>query len=184
VMPSYNEIDGIPSHSSNLLLERILRQEWAFKGLVVSDYYAIAQLADLHHVAASKADAARQALEAGVDVELPDPDCYKTIPQLIKDGKLAMATVDKSVSRVLYAKFALGLFENPYVDPDKAERLTNNQQHRELAAEAARRSIVLLKNDAGILPLDRSRLKSVAIIGPNPDRAHLGGYSDDPRHTV
>src|SRR5262249_43393926 len=184
VMPSYNEIDGIPSHSSSLLLEKILRQEWGFRGLVASDYYAIPQLADLHHVAADKMEAARLALLAGVDMELPDPDCFQTIPQLIRERKLEMAVVDRAVSMLLNAKFELGLFENPYVDPDKAERLTNNQQHRELAAEAARRSIVLLKNDAGILPLDRSRLKSVAIIGPNPDRAHLGGYSDDPRHTV
>jgi beta-glucosidase len=184
VMPSYNEIDGIPSHSNSWLLDKVLRQEWGFKGLVASDYYAIGQLAELHHVAANKSDAARQALEAGVDIELPDPDCYQTIPQLIRDSKLAMATVDKAVSRVLYAKFSLGLFENPYVDPDKAERLTNNQQHRELAAEAARRSIVLLKNEGGILPLDRARLRSIAVIGPNADRAHLGGYSDDPGHSV
>jgi beta-glucosidase len=184
VMPSYNEIDGIPSHSNSLLLQKILRQEWGFKGLVASDYYAIPQLAELHHVAASKADAARQALEAGVDIELPDPDCYQTIPQLIRDEKLAIATVDRSVGRVLYAKFSLGLFEDPYVDPDKAERLTNNQQHRDLAAEAARRSIVLLKNEGGILPLDRTRIRSMAVIGPNADRAHLGGYSDDPGHSV
>jgi beta-glucosidase len=184
VMPSYNEIDGIPSHSNGWLLEKILRQEWGFKGLVVSDYYAIPQLAELHHIAANKAEAARLALESGVDVELPDPDCYQTIPQLIRDEKLAMAVVDKAVGRVLYAKFALGLFENPYVDPDKADRLTNNQQHRDLAAEAARRSIVLLKNEGGILPLDRSRIKSIAVIGPNADRAHLGGYSDDPGHSV
>src|SRR5215831_10774324 len=184
VMPSYNEIDGIPSHSNTFLLDKILRQEWSFKGLVASDYYAIGQLADLHHVAGNKAEAARQALEAGVDMELPDPDCYQTIPQLIQDGKLGMATVDKAVSRVLYAKFALGLFENPYVDPDRAERLTNSREHRQLAAEAARRSIVLLKNEGGILPLDRTRLKSIAVIGPNADRAHLGGYSDDPGRTV
>jgi beta-glucosidase len=184
VMPSYNEIDGIPSHSNSFLLDQILRQEWGFKGLVASDYYGIGQLAELHHVAGNKAEAARQALEAGVDMELPDPDCYQTIPQLIHDGKLAMATVDQAVSRVLYAKFALGLFENPYVDPDKAERLTNSQEHRQLAAEAARRSIVLLKNEGGILPLDRGRLKSIAVIGPNADRAHLGGYSDDPGHSV
>ncbi|HXG68359.1 MAG TPA: glycoside hydrolase family 3 N-terminal domain-containing protein, partial [Blastocatellia bacterium] len=184
VMASYNEIDGVPSHASKFLLDKVLRQEWGFTGTVVSDYYGIPQLQSLHHVARDKAEAARLALEAGVDIELPDPDCYPTIPQLIKDGRLSEATLDRAVARNLRAKFLLGLFENPYVDPERAARVTNSQAHRELAAEAARRSIVLLKNDNNLLPLDRSKLKSVAVIGPNADRAHLGGYSDNPGRSV
>src|SRR5205085_10311161 len=90
------------------------------------------------------------------------------------------AAIDRAVARNLKAKFLLGLFENPYVDPDRAARVTNSQAHRELAAEAARRSITLLKNDNNLLPLDRGKLKSIAVIGPNADRAHLGGYSDNP----
>ena len=180
VMASYNEIDGVPSHANKWLLEKVLRGEWEFKGLVVSDYYAIPQLMELHHVAMDKAAAARLALEAGVDIELPDPDCFQLIVQLVKEGKIPEATVDKAVARNLRAKFLLGLFENPYVDPDRAVKVTNSLEHRALAAEAARRSITLLKNDNNLLPLDRNRIKSIAVIGPNADRAHLGGYSDNP----
>ncbi|OLD20166.1 MAG: beta-glucosidase [Acidobacteria bacterium 13_1_40CM_3_56_11] len=184
VMASYNEIDGVPSHANKWLLEKVLRQEWAFKGHVVSDYYAIPQLRDLHHVAGDKEEAARVALESGVDIELPDPDCFAFLVKLVKDGKVAEATVDKAVTRNLRAKFLLGLFENPYVDPDRAVRVTNSIEHRELAAEAARRSVTLLKNDGNLLPLERNALKSIAVIGPNANRVHLGGYSDDPGRGV
>ena len=178
VMASYNEIDGVPSHANRWLLGRVLRQEWGFDGMVASDYYGIPQLEQLHHVAADKAEAARLALEAGVDAELPDPDCYRTLVQLVRDGKVSEALVDKAVARNLRAKFLLGLFEKPYVDPERTERLTNAPAHRQLAAEAARRSITLLKNENNTLPLDLTRLKSIAVIGPNADRAHLGGYTD------
>jgi beta-xylosidase len=167
VMASYNEIDGVSSHASKLLLEKVLRQEWGFTGLVASDYDGVAQLIERHHVAVDKAEAARLALESGVDIELPDPDCYQTIPQLIKEGKLSAATLDKAVARNLRAKFLLGLFENPYVDPERAAKIANSPEHRQLAAEAARRSIVLLKNENNLLPLDRSKINSVAVIGPN-----------------
>ncbi len=180
VMASYNEIDGVPSHANKWLLEKVLRDEWGFKGNVVSDYYGIPQLQDLHHVAGDKAEAAKLAIEAGVDLELPDPDCFPLLVQLVKDGKVPEATIDRAVARNLKLKFLLGLFENPYVDPERAVKVTNSQAHRELAAEAARRSIVLLKNDNNLLPLDRNGLKSIAVIGPNADRAHLGGYSDNP----
>jgi beta-glucosidase len=180
VMPSYNEIDGVPSHTNKWLLEKVLRQEWGFKGNAVSDYYAIPQMQDLHHVAGNKAEAAKLAIEAGVDIELPDPDSYPLLVQLVKDGKVSEALIDKAVARNLRLKFLLGLFENPYVDPERTVNVTNSQAHRELAAEAARRSIVLLKNANNLLPLDRSGLKSIAVIGPNADRAHLGGYSDNP----
>jgi beta-glucosidase len=180
VMASYNEIDGVPSHANKWLLEKVLREEWGFKGYIVSDYYGIPQLESLHHVAADKAEAARLALEAGVDIELPDPDCFPVLVQLVKEGKVAEATIDRAVARNLRAKFLLGLFENPYVDPERAVKVTNSQTHRDLAAEAARRSIVLLKNENNMLPLDRNGLKSIAVIGPNADRVHLGGYSDNP----
>jgi beta-glucosidase len=184
VMPSYNEIDGVPSHASKFLLEKVLRQEWGFTGLVVSDYYGIPQLQGLHRVTGDKAESAKVALESGVDIELPDPDCYMTIPQLISEGRLSEAVLDRAVARNLRAKFLLGLFENPYVDPERAARIANSQQHRDLAAEAARRSIVLLKNEGNLLPLDRNRVKSIAVIGPNADRAHLGGYSDNPGRAI
>lgn len=184
VMPSYNEIDGVPSHKNHWLLEKLLRQEWGFRGLVAADYNGIAELVSRHKVAVDRADAAQQALNAGVDIELPDPSCYPLLPQLVSEGKVSMTAINKAVARVLRAKFQLGLFENPYVDVERAVKLTNSQAHRDLAAEAARRSIVLLKNDGNLLPLDRSKLKSIAIIGPNAADVHLGGYSDDPQRGI
>ena len=180
VMPSYNEIDGVPSHANRLLLEKILRQEWGFRGFVAADYNGISELASRHKVAVDCAEAARQALNAGVDIELPDPSCYPLLPQLVSEGKVSLALVDQAVARVLRAKFLLGLFENPYVDVERAVKMTNSQAHRDLAAEAARRSIVLLKNEGSLLPLDRSQLNSLAVIGPNAAEVHLGGYSDNP----
>ena len=184
VMASYNEIDGVPAHANSWLLEKVLRQEWGFKGSVVSDYYGIPQLHELHNVVKDKEEAARLALAAGVDIELPDPDCFPLLLGLVREGKVSEASVDKAVARLIRAKFLLGLFENPYVDPDRAVKVTNSREHRELAAEAARRSIVLLKNENNLLPLDRSRVGSIAVIGPNADRVHLGGYSDDPGRGV
>ncbi|MBL8206239.1 MAG: glycoside hydrolase family 3 C-terminal domain-containing protein [Blastocatellia bacterium] len=184
VMPSYNEIDGLPSHKNTWLLEKLLRQEWGFRGLVAADYNGIAELVSRHKVAVDRADAAQQALNAGVDIELPDPAAYPLLPQLVSEGKVSMALIDQSVARILRAKFQLGLFENPYVDVERAVKLTNSQAHRDLAAEAARRSIVLLKNETNLLPLDRNKLNSIAVIGPNAAEAHLGGYSDDPQRRV
>jgi beta-glucosidase len=184
VMASYNEIDGIPSHGNKWLLQKLLREEWGFRGFVVSDYDGINQLQTLHHVVASKADAAKKALEAGVDLELPDIDCYATLLQQVKDGRISEATLDKAVGRILRAKFLAGLFEDPYVDPDYAEKITNNSEHRALALQAAREAIVLLKNENNVLPLNAARIHTLAVIGPNAAKCHLGGYSEDPGRCV
>src|SRR5689334_19308875 len=184
VMPSYNEVDGVPSHASRWLLTDILRREWGFDGLVVSDYFGIEQLQSRHHVAADRADAAEQALEAGVDLELPDPAGFPALVDFVKSGRIPESTIDRSVARMLKAKFLAGLFENPYVDPARAERVANTPAHQALALEAARKSIVLLKNEGRLLPLDRSKLKTLAVIGPNAKGLHLGGYSRDPGHGV
>jgi beta-glucosidase len=180
VMPSYNEIDGIPSHANKWLIEKVLRDEWKFNGYTVSDYFAIPQLVDLHRVVPDKMAAAKLALESGVDVELPDTDVFPNLVQLVKGGQVAEAAVDRAVARHLRAKFLLGLFENPYVDVERAVKVTNSNEHRALAAEAARKSITLLKNANNLLPLDRNVLKSIAVIGPNAAGVHLGGYSDNP----
>ena len=185
IMPAYHEIDGIPVHANKFMLDTLLRKEWGFQGTIVSDYYAMGELVKRHHVAADEADAAKQSLEAGVDVELPDAGVNQTLVEQVKAGKIPMNLIDQAVSRILYQKFQLGLFENPYVDPEKAAQMTDTAEDRNLAAEAARRSIVLLKNDKNILPLDKTKLKSVAVIGPNANRAHLGGYTDpNPPRTV
>jgi beta-glucosidase len=184
VMPSYNEVDGVPSHASRWLLTDVLRREWGFNGLVASDYFGIEQMQTRHHVALDKADAARQSLEAGVDLELPDPYAYPELLAMVKDGRLSESLVDLSVARVLRAKFLAGLFERPFADPDEAERVSNTVEHQALALEAARRSLVLLKNTGGLLPLVRARVKTLAVIGPNAKGVHLGGYSRDPGRGV
>ncbi len=177
IMPAYHEIDGVPAHANSWLLDSLLRKEWGFNGVIVSDYYANTELMKRHGVAANDSDAAKQALEAGVDVELPDPAVYKTLVEQIRNGKISESVLDTAVARILRQKFQLGLFENPYVDAQRAERLTDTPEDRALAAEAARRSIVLLKNQGNVLPLDRRKLKSIAVIGPNaapcpPRRVH------------
>ena len=184
VMPSYNEIDGTPSHANKWLLQKLLRDEWGFDGLVVSDYYAIPQMMELHHLAGDKLTTAKLAIEAGVDTELPDPDSYPTLLQLVKEGQVSEAVINRAVARNLRAKFLLGLFENPYVDVERTVRVTNSAEHRALAAEAARRSITLLKNESNLLPLNINTLKTLAVIGPNAAKVHLGGYSDQPGRGV
>jgi beta-glucosidase len=184
VLPSYNEIDGIPAHVNKWLLSQVLRREWGFQGYTVSDYQALADLDRLHHVVSNQRDAAKRALEAGLDQELSDPVAYATLAQQVREGRIDEAVLDQAVARILRVKFLAGLFDHPYVDPEEAERVTNSPEHRELAAQAARETITLLKNDGGLLPLDRTKLKTIAVIGPNAARAHLGGYSDDPGRTV
>jgi beta-glucosidase len=174
VMASYNEINGIPMHINKWLLGDVLRQEWGFQGLIVSDGGGIEQLQSLHHVAASKAEAARKALEAGIDFELDA--CFSTLLEQVQDGIVPMAQIDRAVSRTLRAKFLLGLFEDPYVDADEADRVTNCSEHRQLALKAAHESLVLLKNDQ-LLPLDLTGLGTLAVIGPNAAGLHTGGYS-------
>ncbi len=177
IMNAYHELDGVPCGASRELLVTILREEWGFDGTVVSDYFAINTLADYHHIARSKAEAACIALEAGIDVELPFTDCYgDPLRQAVLRGEVSMTLIDAAVSRVLAQKFALGLFENPYVDPSIVVFDTPDQ--RQLARQIAQKSIVLLKNDDGLLPLDK-HLDSIAVIGPNADsvRNLFGDYA-------
>ncbi|GIV59096.1 MAG: beta-glucosidase [Rhodothermaceae bacterium] len=188
VMASYNEIDGIPSHANRWLLRDVLRGEWGFEGFVVSDYYAILELFDRpethgHHVARDRKEAALLAVRAGVNIELPDPDCYPHLAELVREGLLEEAELDALVAPMLAWKFRLGLFEDPYVDPDEAERLAGCAEHRALARRAATEAIILLKND-DVLPLDPARLRTLAVIGPNAHRSLLGGYSGVPKHNV
>ncbi|HTW48843.1 MAG TPA: CIA30 family protein, partial [Acidobacteriaceae bacterium] len=184
VMASYNEIDGIPSHINHWLLDTVLRQEWGFQGFITSDGDGIQMLWQTHHVAVDNADAARQALAAGVDYDLSDGSAYRTLLWQVKQGIVPEAELDRAVSKVLAAKFRLGLFDNPYVDPDAAARIVNSPEHRALAEKAAEEVVVLLKNDNHLLPLDLSKLHSIAVIGPNAADTHVGGYSRQPGHEV
>ena len=185
VMPSYNEIDGVPSTANVWLLQKVLRGEWGFKGAVVSDYYAIEDLQRLHHIAATPEEAARLALKAGVDIDLPSPGAYATLTQQVRDGRVAMSSIDAAVRRLLTLKFRAGLFEHPFADAEQAQAVTDTKEARALALKAAQRSIVLLKND-GVLPLTLTAGKTpvIAVIGPNAAVARLGGYSGEPPLTV
>lgn len=169
VMNSYSEIDGVPVAASEELIRDVLRKEWGFDGIVVSDYFSIALLYEYHKIAETKAQSAKLALQASIDVELPKIDCYKHLVELVRDGKISERLIDESVRRILKVKFLLGLFDNPYVRPSKIVKNSG------LALEIARKSIVLLKND-GILPL-KNEMK-VALIGPNAEsvRNMLGDY--------
>ena len=174
VMNAYSELDGVPAAADRGLLTGILREQWGFVGCVVADYFAVRQLADYHRLAADGLEAAAIAIDAGLDVELPGTDCYgEPLLQAIRSGRVAEATVDTAVRRVLTTKFELGLFERAIVEPDAVAGVTATPAHRRLAAEIAGKSLVLLRND-GILPL-RPDVVSIAVIGPN---------ADEPRHLV
>ncbi len=184
VMASYNEIDGVPSHANTWLLNGVLRGEWGFQGAVVSDYFAIEQMADIHRVEPDYAAAAVRALRAGVDMDLPDGAAFHTLVEAVRAGRVSEAEINRAVSRVLTIKFLAGLFENPYADGDAADALTGNAEARALAEEAARRSVVLLRNEGNLLPLDANRIRTLAVIGPNAAAERLGGYSGIPRGVV
>jgi beta-glucosidase len=189
VMASYNEIDGVPSHASKWLLRDVLRKEWGFKGFVVSDYYAIWELSYRpdthgHFVAKDKKEACALAVEAGVNIELPDPDCYLHLVELVRKRVLKESQLDELVAPMLLWKFKLGLFDDPYVDPDEADRIAGCDANRKLALQAAREVITLLKNENNLLPLNLNNIKSIAVIGPNAHHSLLGGYSGVPKHSV
>jgi beta-glucosidase len=186
VMASYNEIDGVPSHASEWLLRDVLRKEWGFKGFVVSDYYAIWELSRRpdthgHSVARDKAEACALAVRAGVNIDFPEPDCYLHLTELVRKGVLKESQLDDLVAPMLFWKFKMGLFEEPYVNPDEAEHVVGSEGNRKLALQAARETITLLKNANNLVPLNPGKIKSIAVIGPNADRELLGGYSGRPK---
>ncbi len=179
IMNAYHEFDGVPCGCSKQLLTEILRNEWGFDGIVVSDYHTVPTLARYHNVAADRDDAAAMALEAGLDLELPHTSCYgKPLLKALQDGMVSGALIDRAVERILKMKFALGLFENPYVNSERVPEFFDTPEQRSLACHIARKSIVLLKNKDHLLPLKKN-LSSIAVIGPNADdvRNLLGDYS-------
>jgi beta-glucosidase len=167
VMPSYNEIDGIPSHINQWLLRKVLRGEWGFNGLIASDYSAVEDLVTLHKVAADLDAAARAALAAGVDAELPNGAGYRSLAQQVRAGKVQEKLIDEACARMLRLKFRAGLFENPYADFAQADRITGNAEARALALRAAGRSICLLKND-GTLRAQRRHCAAGGIFQRTP----------------
>ena len=181
VMAAYHEIDGVPGHINRWLLDDVLRSQWGFDGLVVSDGMGVERLESVHHVTRSRAESARKALLAGIDYEIGAT--FLELPAEIAAGRVPQARLDEAVERALVARFELGLFDAPALDPAYAARVNNAPEHQKLALEAARQGAVLLAND-GVLPLDRKRLRRIAVVGPNAAGAHLGGYSVDPGRAV
>ncbi|WP_156359878.1 glycoside hydrolase family 3 N-terminal domain-containing protein [Sphingomonas sp. Leaf10] len=185
VMASYNEIDGIPSHANKWLLDDVLRREWGYKGSVVSDYFAIKELNTRHKMyGTDMAAAGRRALDAGVDMELPDADGWSTLAAMVKSGQVPQEQVDNAVRRILTMKFQMGLFENPYADARTAEAKTATPDAIALAREAAVRSMVLLKNQNNLLPLHPAKVGKMLVVGTHARDTPIGGYSDVPTHVV
>jgi len=176
MMNSYGEIDGAPSGGSRWLLTDLLRGELGFDGAVVADYNTVVCLMAYHRVAATKAAAAARALNAGLDVELPEIDCFHHLTQALEEGLVTEETIDQAVTRVLRDKFRLGLFDHPYVNEGAAVTVFDTPKQRELARELARQSLVLLKNDGHLLPL--TDVGTIAVIGPasNSTRLLQGDY--------
>ena len=177
VMPAYNEVNGIPLHSNEYLMKDVLRGELGFKGYVFSDYEAIWMLEHFHKVTHDKGETAIQTIKAGIDLEAPKPYAFSELAALVKTGKIDSALIDQAVHNILTAKFKAGLFDKPYTAPHKVSDLIHTQEAKNLAREIAEESIILLKNEANLLPLDASKLNSIAVIGPNADQVQYGDYS-------
>ena len=177
VMTSYNSIDGIPCTSNHYLLTKLLRNEWKFRGFVVSDLYSIEGIHESHFVAPTKENAAIQSVTAGVDVDLGG-DAYTNLCHAVQSGQMDKAVIDTAVCRVLRMKFEMGLFEHPYMDPKIAAKTVRRKEHIDLARKIAQSSITLLKNENSILPLSKT-INKVAVIGPNADNRYnmLGDYT-------
>ena len=176
IMTSYNSMDGTPCTANHYLLTELLRDDWKFKGVVVSDLYSIEGIHQSHFVASTMKEAAVMALSAGVDIDLGG-DAYMNLMDAVNRKEISKEILDAAVSRVLRLKFEMGLFENPYVDPGKAKKEVRSKEYVTLARQVAQASITLLKNEYSLLPLDRSM--KVALIGPNADNRYnmLGDYT-------
>src|SRR5689334_19223579 len=181
LMSSFNSINGVPASANHFTLTKVLRDEWKFDGFVVSDYTSVRELIN-HGVAANEEQAASLALNAGVDMEMVSRSYNQFGPQLLEQRKLTMATIDEAVRRILRIKYRLGLFDHPYTDEAREPQSLLRPDSLTLARQAAARSMVLLKNDRKVLPLDKS-VRSIAVIGPLADdqRAPLGWWAGDGR---
>lgn len=184
LMPFYGEYDGIPTHTNTHLLRDVLRKEWDFKGIVVSDYFALELLTtgwiwefNKHQVANDSVEAAQMALTAGVNIEMVNSKYFPALKDLIKSGKISESVLDDAVGEILTVKFKLGLFDNPYDNEDRAEQISNDFNSRETALEASKQAIIMLKNDKNLLPVNPSMIKTIAVIGPNAKDTILGDYS-------
>ena len=180
-MAAYHEIDGIPITADPFLLKTVLRDEWGFRGMVLSDLGAIQRLYKVHHVAATPKDAVCLAIRSGVDMQFYDFDhdvFQKALLDCLQEGTLPEADLDRAVAAVLRLKFSLGLFDHPFVDPALNQRTNRSQAHLDVSLESARESMTLLKNENHLLPLSKS-VRQIAVIGPNADVARYGDYEKE-----
>lgn len=184
IMASYNEWDGIPNHVNKKLLMDILRGEWGFDGFVMSDGGGMDVTYEVHRAAKDAKESGALSIEAGLDYDLSSRGCFRSLVEQVKAGEVSQQAIDRAVRNILRVKFECGLFDNPYVDVDFMERITRCEAHRALALKAAHEAIVLLKNENSILPLDSTKIRTLAVIGPNAVGIHLGGYSPVPMEGV
>ena len=176
IMSCYSAYDGIPVSASPYYMTDVLRDELGFKGYVYSDWGSVGRVMTFHYAVPTREEAAKVSLIAGVDLDV-DSD-YETLEQQVKEGKIDEAYIDKAVRRVLYVKFALGLFDRPYYgDPKLVKKVVRSDKHIALAKEVADESTILLENKNNILPLDLSKYKSIAVVGPNSNQTVFGDYS-------
>lgn len=177
IMPGYHEVDGVPMHANRWLMNGILREEWGFDGYVFSDYGSVGMLHNLHRIAKDLDEAAIQALAAGIDVEAPSASAYRHLADLVREGRIAESAIDAAVSRILTAKFKTGVFDRPFVVGKEDSGKIHTAEGVALSQKLAEESVVLLKNENAILPLDRKGIGSIAVIGPNADKVQFGDYS-------
>lgn len=185
IMPSYNEIGGVPNHANQWLIQDVLKKQLGFKGFITSDQSAVDQIHTLHYFAKSISEAGKIAIENTIDLDLQfNNGAYNSLDTLVKSGQLSEKIIDNSLRKFLKFKFEMGLFDNPYGDVSKMKAVTNTAQNKKLALEAAEKAAILLKNQNNLLPLDASKIKTLAVIGPLAKGVHFGGYTAEPRHGV
>ena len=179
VMMSHNELNGVPCHTNKWLMTDVLRDEWGFQGFVVSDWMDIEHCVDQHFTAATEKEAFMQSINAGMDMHMHGPEWQNAVVELVREGKVSEERIDQAVARILYTKFRLGLFEHPYVTEEERDKVINNPEHKATALEASRNSIVLLKNEGNLLPLDAKKYKKVLVTGINAnDQNIMGDWSE------
>lgn len=174
LMTAHNELNGIPCHTNEWLMEDVLRGEWGFEGFVVSDWMDIEHVYDLHATAENIKEAFYQSIMAGMDLHMHGVYWNEMVCELVREGRIPESRIDESVRKILDIKFRLGLFEQPFADEEKTMEVRLCQEHRQTALEAARQGIVLLKND-GILPLDARKYRKVLVTGINADDHNILG---------
>ena len=175
VMMSHNELNGVPCHTNEWLMTDVLRNEWGFQGFVVSDWMDIEHCVDQHFTAHDEKEAFLQSINAGMDMHMHGPEWQNAVVELVREGKISEERIDLSVARILQTKFQLGLFEHPYVTEQERDSVINSPEHKATALEASRNSIVLLKNEGGLLPLEAGKYRKVLVTGINADDQNLMG---------